>query len=111
MANMWGPPQAPQNNSMVAFVNEEATAVNYPVSPGYTVAVINASDPDNMKMYLKSSQPNGMPNPTKVFALTDITPKGESADTVSRKEFESVSKELAEMKALLAGIVKGGNGK
>jgi hypothetical protein len=85
--------------------------VNYPVSPGYTVAVINASDPDNMKMYLKSSQPNGMPNPTKVFALTDITPKGESADTVSRKEFESVSKELAEMKALLAGIVKGGNGK
>jgi hypothetical protein len=103
--------QAPANNSMVAFVNDESMAVNYPVSPGFTVAVINASDPDNMKMYLKSSQPNGMPNPTKVFALTDITPKGESADTVSRKEFESVSKELAEMKALLAGIVKGGNGK
>jgi hypothetical protein len=96
---------------MVAFVSDESMAVNYPVNPGFTVAVINTSDPENMKMYLKSTQANGMPNPTRIFTLQDITPKAESADTVSRKEYEAMSKELAEMKALLAGIVKGGNGK
>lgn len=94
MANMWGPQQAPQNNSMVAFVNDEATAVNYPVNPGYTVAVINASDPNSMKMYLKSSQPNGMPNPTKVFSLTDITPKAEGNDSVSRQEFDEFAQKV-----------------
>lgn len=94
MANMWGPQQAPQNNSMVAFVNDEATAVNYPVNPGYTVAVINASDPNSMKMYLKSSQSNGMPNPTKVFSLTDITPKAEGKDSVSRQEFDEFAQKV-----------------
>jgi hypothetical protein len=108
---MWGPQQAPQNNSMVTFVNDESMAVNYPVNPGFTVAVINASDPENMKMYLKSTQINGMPNPTRIFALQDITPKQQGGDTVSRQEYDAMSKELAEMKALLAGIVKGGNGK
>lgn len=100
--------QAPANNSMVAFVNDESMAVNYPVSPGFTVAVINASDPNNMKMYLKSSQPNGMPNPTKVYALTDITPKPESADTVSRAEFDKLTAQLANMQALLEGLAPKG---
>jgi hypothetical protein len=96
---------------MVAFVNDEGMAVNYPVSPGFTVAVINASNPDDMKMYLKSSQVNGMPNPTKIFALKDITPKADTGDTVSRQEFDNVSKELAEMKAMIAALAKGGNAK
>lgn len=100
---------APANNSMVAFVNDESMAVNYPVSPGFTVAVINASDPENMKMYLKSSQPNGMPNPTKIFALKDITPKAESADTVSRAEFERLTAQLANMQALLEGLAPKGS--
>lgn len=100
--------QAPANNSMVAFVNDESMAVNYPVSPGFTVAVINASDPNNMKMYLKSSQPNGMPNPTKVYTLTDITPKPESADTVSRAEFDKLTAQLANMQALLEGLAPKG---
>jgi hypothetical protein len=89
-------------------VNDESMAVNYPVSPGFTVAVINASDPNNMKMHLKSSQPNGMPNPTKVYALTDITPKPESADTVSRAEFEKLTAQLANMQALLEGLAPKG---
>lgn len=99
---------APANNSMVAFVSDESMAVNYPVSPGFTVAVINTSDPENMKMYLKSSQPNGMPNPTKVFSLTDITPKAEGADTVSRAEFEKLTAQLANMQALLEGLAPKG---
>lgn len=106
--NIWR--EAP-NNSMVAFVNDEGMAVNYPVSPGFTVAVINASNPDDMKMYLKSSQVNGMPNPMKIFALKDITPKADTGDTVSRQEFDKMSKQLEEMKALLAGVIKGGNAK
>lgn len=103
---------APANNSMVVFVNDESMAVNYPVSPGFTVAVINASDPENMKMYIKSSQPNGMPNPTKIFSLKDITPKAESADTVSRAEFDKLTMQLANMQALLEGLApKGGKAK
>jgi hypothetical protein len=99
-----------QSNSLVAFINDDSMAANYPVAPGYTVALINANDPQDSKMFLKSTQPNGMPNPMRVFKIDDITPRGES-DSVSRREFENVSKELAEMKALLAGLVKGGNAK
>ena len=107
MANAWG--GVAQNNTMVAFINDDSMAVNYPVSPGFTVALINANDPEDSKLYLKSAQANGMPNPMRIFKLTDITPQKQSGDTVSRKEFEALQAQLANIAALLEA--KGGKTK
>lgn len=99
------------NNTMVAFINDDSVAASYPVSPGFTVALINANDPNNGRLYVKSAQANGMPNPMRVFAIKDITPKPENEDTVSRKEFDALTQQLASMQQLLEGLAKGGKAK
>lgn len=95
----------PQNNTMVAFINDDSTAVNYPVSPGFTVALINANDPAHGKLFLKSAQANGCPNPMRIFELKDVTPQQNSGETVSRKEFEQLQQQLQQ---LINGLAKGG---
>lgn len=91
-------------NSMITFISDDSMAVNYPVSPGTTVALINANDPANGKMYIKSTEPNGMPNPMRVFALQEITPQKQGTDTVTRQEFENMAKQLQNMQQLLASL-------
>ena len=105
------PAQNQANNSMVVFVHDEGMAVNYPVNPGTTVAVLMVDDPNNGKLYIKSAEPNGCPNPMRIFSLKDITPQKVSADMVSRQEFDKVNTELQEIKALLAGLNKPQGGK
>lgn len=105
MANNWGAP----NNTMVAFINDDSVALNYPVSPGFTVALINANDPAKSKLFLKSAQANGMPNPMRIFEMKDVTPQPQGGDMVSRQELDRVNQELAEMKAMVAEVLKGGN--
>lgn len=92
------------NNSMVVFVHDESMAVNYPVNPGTTVAVLLVDDPNNGKLYIKSAEQNGCPNPMRIFSLKDITPQKVSGDIVSRQEFDNVNKELQEIKSMLAGL-------
>ena len=104
--NMWQQPTN-NNNSMVAFISDESFAINYPVNPGFTVALIVANDPENMKLYIKSAQANGMPNPTKIFKMEDVTPQRENGDMVSRKEFDSLHQQLQKMQQLLEGLQKG----
>ena len=104
------PAQNNANNSMVVFVHDEAMAINYPVNPGTTVAVLLVDDPNNGKLYIKSAEPNGCPNPMRIFSLKDITPQKVSGDMVSRQEFDKVNNELQEIKNLLAGLNNQQNG-
>ena len=110
---MWQNQQPAQNNnnSMVVFVHDESMAINYPVNPGTTVAVLLVDDPNNGKLYIKSAEPNGCPNPMRIFSLKDITPPKVSGDIVSRQEFDNVNKELQEIKSLLAGLKNPQGGK
>lgn len=110
MAN-WPQNNWPQNNTMVAFINDDSTAVNYPVSPGYTVALINANDPDNGKMYLKSAQPNGCPNPMRIFQIKDVTPQRENADVVSRTEFDKVVQMMQQQQQRIEQLLAANGGK
>ena len=84
-------------NSMVVFISDDSMAVNYPVSPGTTVALINANDPAKGKMFIKSTEPNGMPNPMRVFAMKEITPQKQGENTVTRQEFENMAKQMQTM--------------
>lgn len=112
--NMWqggyGLNQQQQNqqpvppNSMITFINDESVAMNYPVAPGTTVALINANDPANGKMFIKSTEPNGMPNPMRVFAITEITPQKQAGDVVSRQEFDALTREIQGLQQMIAGL-------
>lgn len=112
MANMmWQNPvqQGNGNNSMVAFINNDADAMTYPVNPGTTVALLNVNDPNNGRLYLKSAEMNGCPNPMRVFKIQDITPQKQSPDMVSRQEFDKVNNELSEIKRMLEGLTQTAN--
>ena len=122
--NMWPTGYGGQNqqqqpapaNSMITFINDDTIAPNYPVSPGTTVALINANDPQDGKMFIKSTEPNGMPNPMRIFAITEITPQKQSADSISRQEFDELTKQLQNMQQLLGALqqpaeTKGGKSK
>jgi hypothetical protein len=91
-------------NSMITFINDDSIAVNYPVAPGTTVALINANDPTDGKMFIKSTEPNGMPNPMRVFALKEITPQKTTGDTVSRQEFEILSNQIQGLQQMIASL-------
>lgn len=115
MANLWnqnfqpvqqyGGQQA-NGNSMISFINDDSIVANYPVAPGYTVALINVNDPNNSKMYIKSIEPNGMPNQTRVFSMKEITPRAQDGDVVSRQEFDALNEKLQQ---LLSAINKPAN--
>jgi len=98
---MWQGSNQQTAGSMVVFINDDSEAVNYPINPGFTVALINANDPSNGKMFIKSSQPNGLPNRMRVFKIEDITPQPQSPDTVSRQEFDSLKKQYEDLVKLM----------
>ena len=91
-------------NSMITFINDDSMAANYPVAPGTTVDLINTNDPNDDKMFNKSTEPNGLPNPMRIFALQEVTPQKQSADSVSRQEFDALTKQLQNMQQLLVGL-------
>lgn len=98
------------NNTMVAFINNDSEAMMYPVSPGTTVALLNVNDPNNGRLFLKSAEMNGCPNPMRVFKIQDITPQKQDPNSVSRQEFDRVNNELTEIKNLLASLKNPQNG-
>lgn len=97
-------PQQSPSNSMIAFISDDTIAANYPVAPGTTVALINANDPANGKMYIKSTEPNGMPNPMRIFSLQEITPQKQSPDSVSRQEFDSLSQQMTQLMQMVSNM-------
>ena len=92
-------------SSMVVFINDDNIAVNYPVAPGMTVALINLG---SGKMYIKSTAANSMPNPTRIFDIKEVLEKQQSEDSVSRQEFEAFSHSLGQqiqgLQQALAGL-------
>lgn len=96
----WNQPvmsQQPSQQSMVVFINDDAEAMNYPIGPGYTVALVNANDQNNGKLFIRSSETNGMPKPARIFAIKEITPKPKDANTVSREEFDSLTQQIGSL--------------
>ena len=100
--NMWGngyaAPQQQSGGVMTAFINNEASATTYPVGAGTTV---NLVDINNGKMYLKSTDPNGMPCPIRVFEIREVTPQAQNADSVSRQEFNELTQQLQNLQQLI----------
>ena len=92
------------SNSMIVFISDDAMAANYPVAPNTTVALINVNDATNGKMFIKSTEPNGMPNTTRVFSLKEITPQKQTSDSVSRQEFDSLSQQMAQLMQMVSKI-------
>lgn len=90
------------NNSMVAFVNDDNFAANYPVGPGMTVALIRLSDNGDGKLFVKRSEMNGMPLQTRIFSIKEITPQAQNTgDMVSRQEFDQMNQVLQSILAKL----------
>ena len=102
--NMMASQQA-GGNSMIVFINDDSVAMNYPIAPGYTVALVNANDPSDGKLFIRSAEANGMPKPARVFAIKEITPKSQDADTVSRKEFDDLTSQFASMSGQVQQIL------
>ena len=92
------------SNSMIVFISDDAMAANYPVAPNTTVALINVNDATNGKMFIKSTEPNGMPNTTRVFSLKEITPQKQTSDSVSRQEFDNLSQQMAQLMQMVSKI-------
>lgn len=92
------PPQQ-QSNSGLIWVQGEAGAKSFIVSPGSTVMLM---DSENSVFYLKSSDASGMPLPLRVFEYAERTatvpqspnfgtqaPNGfDPTNYITRKEFE-----------------------
>ena len=95
--NMWNNPANQSPNSMIVFVSDDSMAMNYPIAPGYTVALINANDPGNGKLFIRSSEPNGMPKAARIFSIKEITPQQNNGDSVSHKDFDVLSQQVADM--------------
>lgn len=73
------PQQQPQSNSGLIWVQGEAGAKSYLVSPGSTVMLM---DSENTVFYLKSSDASGMPLPLRIF---DYSERKESIHTESER--------------------------
>ena len=116
MANFWGVPniqnvQQTPNNSLITFINDDSVVAAYPVAPGCTVALINVTDPNNSKMYIKYTEANGMQNPTRVFELKEITPRAQGNDFASRQEIDSLNQQVASLSSQLQQVLAAFNNK
>lgn len=103
------PQNAPQNQSNgITWVLGENAAKSFPVGAGQTVILMDREDP---VMYMKSVDQSGMPQPLRIFDITERTTEKNSAavknslttDYVSRSEFEEFREDV---KRTIKGIRK-----
>ena len=88
-----------QQNNPLTWVQGEAAAKAYPVASGQSVLLMDSED---STFYIKSTDPNGMPQPLRIFDYTERTAsksepaiaKSASADYVSRSEFEQFREDV-----------------
>lgn len=90
-------PAQVNGGSMTIFVDDENVAATYPVGRGYVVTLLCLPA---KKMFVKSTDANGIPQTTRVFEINEITPP-QGADMVSRKEFDELK---ANMQQLLSAL-------
>lgn len=92
-------------NSMIVFISDDSVAMNYPIAPGYTVALINANDPADGKMFIRSTEANGMPKAARVFAIKEITPQQQTGESVSQKEFDALNQQVMTLSSQLSQLI------
>lgn len=95
-------PQMAQNQSAssgngIIWVLGENAAKSFPVGAGQTVILMDREEP---VMYMKSSDMSGMPQPLRIFDITERTSEkhsgsiAQSEEFVSRKEFEEFREDV-----------------
>lgn len=93
-------PQQVQTVEDIIFVNGELGAKQYPVAAGHVLPLFD-STPDSNVFWLKSSDPM---QPLRVFDYKE-RPQPQIT-TQQSKELDSLRKEVAELKSLIASISK-----
>lgn len=100
-------PQAAQQQGILWVQGEEA-AKAYMVAPGATVLLM---DSEGQSFYLKSTDPQGMPLPLRIFDYVERTaqkpleqPQISTGEFVTRAEFEALAARVGE---LLAPVKEG----
>ena len=97
---------AQQNNSnslMTVLVNSEDEVNNYPVAAGFTVMLVDFS---HNKFWLKSTAMNGVPQPPRVFTISEISQQPtqiQNGSNVTREEFDALNSKLTKLIASLGG--------
>lgn len=95
-----------QNNSnslMTVLVSSEDEVNNYPVAAGFTVMLVDFS---HNKFWLKSTAMNGVPQPPRVFAISEISQQPaqiQNGSDVTREEFDALNSKLTKLIASLGG--------
>lgn len=98
--------QLQQNNSnslMTVLVNSEDEVNNYPVAAGFTVMLVDFS---HNKFWLKSTAMNGVPQPPRVFTISEISQQPtqiQNGSNVTREEFDALNSKLTKLIASLGG--------
>lgn len=99
-------PQA-QNNSgniMTIFIGSEEEANSYPVAAGTTVLLLCFQQ---KKFWLKSTSTSGVPEQLREFTFDEKTPTLTARGSVSREEFDSLSKKIDKLINDLGGASNG----
>lgn len=97
---------AHQNNSnslMTVLVSGEDEVNNYPVAAGFTVMLVDFS---HNKFWLKSTAMNGVPQPPRVFTISEISQQPtqiQNGSVVTREEFDALNSKLSKLIANLGG--------
>lgn len=97
---------AHQNNSnslMTVLVSGEDEVNNYPVAAGFTVMLVDFS---HNKFWLKSTAMNGVPQPPRVFTISEISQQPaqiQNGSAVTREEFDALNSKLSKLIANLGG--------
>jgi len=94
--------QQPQQ-SPILWVQGEEAAKAYMVAPGATVMLM---DSEGQSFYLKSTDPQGMPLPLRIFDYVERTaqkpleqPQISTGEFVTRREFEALAARVGELLA------------
>ena len=92
------PPQSP-----ILWVQGEEAAKAYMVAPGATVMLM---DSEGQSFYLKSTDPQGMPLPLRIFDYVERTAQKpleqsqiSTGEFVTRREFEALAARVGELLA------------
>ena len=94
--------QQPQQ-SPILWVQGEEAAKAYMVAPGATVMLM---DSEGQSFYLKSTDPQGMPLPLRIFDYVERTaqkpleqPQISTGEFVTRREFDALAARVGELLA------------
>lgn len=77
----------------------DTAAANYYVMPGYTTVLIDFNE---MKLFIKNKDVNGIPGPTRTFAMNENIQQPVN-QTIQN---ENVQSQIDELKSMIAGLAQ-----